>query len=735
MLSVLYNQNMALRCLTITEIIVVLVIGFMTIHSCVSDMLSGFQVIKSFTGTSGVENFKSSVKWNKIHARKISPALADSSRNASNAITSTIASATSIDRFVPVVVTGLRGEGSKVLVSTSGASLIPANQEVTLRLFGVNFTKHTAVAFTTVKQPKGSNCNDLPTTEVVYLQEEGFLSSSAVVIQLSLPDMESTDQFYFMCVKNNPDLGKTSGWIHQGDDPWMRIRTERALELKKKTAAEIMTKIEDVFMIPIDSILDFETMSEILKQGYTRIPVYDTDRNNIVFLLFTKDLAFVDPEDNTPVKTLCEFYNHPISYVYEDETLDVLLEEFKKGRSHMAFVHYVNNEGEGDPFYVILGVVTLEDVIEEIIQSEIVDETDTVSDNRCKKRRKDAQVKQDFSDFAKIGEGQQGKNIISPQLALATFQYLSTSVEPFGKELISATVLRRLMAQNIFFTLKMRSRDDANAPAMTIYQAGKPSDYFVLILEGRVRVQVGKENLVFEGGPFTYFGCFALTGAIIPGESTSQLLRPGSSPSLTNAPSELSLLKATFIPDYTVVAVSDTSYMKVHRAVYLAAYRASCMERQQQRSDFNLEDPFKGELEKVLNTVNILGGHSEQIIISPTAPFTQNFCEDFSPPTSHETVSRKKNEWHTPQACVEAINAPIIANAVKHNGTFSPPLLSILQLEAETPKIQTKEEVSIAEHVKVEGVGSEAAVDVTNQKSSECLAKQSSSLSSTEVRR
>lgn len=52
---------------------------------------------------------------------------------------------------------------------------------------------------------------------------------------------------------------------------------------------------------------------------------------------------------------------------------------FPSGKSHLAIVQKVNNEGEGDPFYEVLGLVTLEDVIEEIIKSEILDESDMYS--------------------------------------------------------------------------------------------------------------------------------------------------------------------------------------------------------------------------------------------------------------------------------------------------------------------------------------------------------------------
>ena len=104
-----------------------------------------------------------------------------------------------------------------------------------------------------------------------------------------------------------------------------------ALELSKKTVGTVMTKLEDVFMIEYNSVLDFDTMSQIMKNGYTRIPVFENERTNIVALLNIKDLAFVDPDDRTPLETVCKFYNHPVNFIFDDTRLDIMLEEFKKG--------------------------------------------------------------------------------------------------------------------------------------------------------------------------------------------------------------------------------------------------------------------------------------------------------------------------------------------------------------------------------------------------------------------
>ena len=270
--------------------------------------------------------------------------------------------------------------------------------------------------------------------------------------------------------------------------------------------------------------------------GFSRIPVYDGERSNIIALLFIKELALVDPEDATPLKTLCQFYQNACNFVFEDVTLDIIFKEFKEGhKGHMAFVQRVNCEGEGDPFYETVGLCTLEDVIEELIQAEIVDETDVWSkflllflnpgslfavlaasfrsiqgsnaslkhskqtnksqiilviahrwwimmihstdglhravDNRSKRKREKGKLVQDFSSFA-VQYREQSLHKISPQLALATFQYLTSSIDPFKTELISENVLRRLMQHALVVRfIRVKNKDLSKSdPQTLIYQ-------------------------------------------------------------------------------------------------------------------------------------------------------------------------------------------------------------------------------------------------------------------------
>ncbi|KAK9968696.1 hypothetical protein ABG768_003008 [Culter alburnus] len=356
-----------------------------------------------------------------------------------------------------------------------------------------------------------------------------------------------------------------------------------ALELRTKTVEDVMTPLSNCFMIHIDAVLDFNTMSEIMESGYTRIPVYDCERSNIVDILYVKDLAFVDPDDCTTLKTVTKFYNHPVHFVFHDTKLDAMLEEFKKGKSHLAIVQKVNNEGEGDPFYEVLGLVTLEDVIEEIIKSEILDESDLYTDNRNKKKVDPNKNKRDFSAFKQ----NESKVKISQQLMLAAHRFLATEVSIFSPLQIKDKVLLRILKHpDVIQEIKF-NENDKRSQQHYLYQRGKPVDFFILILQGRVEVEAGNENMKFEAGPFSYYGVMALTSPCLEFRSPSHLSGlnrsaslsctervdsvsiSGSNSQLNNSPT------AQYVPDFNVRALTDLQFVKVTRSQYQNGLLAS----------------------------------------------------------------------------------------------------------------------------------------------------------------
>ncbi|KAF1803792.1 hypothetical protein FB192DRAFT_1277127 [Mucor lusitanicus] len=147
------------------------------------------------------------------------------------------------------------------------------------------------------------------------------------------------------------------------------------LDLRSKPVSQIMTPIADVFTLSTEAILDEELVDRILLAGYSRIPVHvPGDNVNFVGMLLTKRLITYDPEDALPVKDL---HISTLPETGPDTSCLDILNFFQEGKSHMALISENPGAHSG-----ALGVITLEDVIEELIGEEIIDETDVYVDGK-----------------------------------------------------------------------------------------------------------------------------------------------------------------------------------------------------------------------------------------------------------------------------------------------------------------------------------------------------------------
>jgi metal transporter CNNM len=132
------------------------------------------------------------------------------------------------------------------------------------------------------------------------------------------------------------------------------------LDLKDKPVGSIMTPIKDVFTMSSDTVLDEATMDKILSAGYSRIPIHAPgEPTNFVGMLLVKILITYDPED---CKKVGEFPLATLPETREETSCLDIVNFFQEGKSHMVLVSEAPGENHG-----ALGVLTLEDVIEELI--------------------------------------------------------------------------------------------------------------------------------------------------------------------------------------------------------------------------------------------------------------------------------------------------------------------------------------------------------------------------------
>lgn len=147
--------------------------------------------------------------------------------------------------------------------------------------------------------------------------------------------------------------------LHGAVDKDEKAMIESVMELDESTAAEIMTPRTDLVAIDKNASLD-RVKGVIKEEGHSRIPVYDGNIDQILGLVYAKDLLYVDEDEFKLTDNL-----RPVSFVPEGKSLRDLLHEFQTGKSHAAIVL--------DEYGGTAGLVTIEDILEELV-GEIVDE-------------------------------------------------------------------------------------------------------------------------------------------------------------------------------------------------------------------------------------------------------------------------------------------------------------------------------------------------------------------------
>jgi CBS domain containing-hemolysin-like protein len=147
------------------------------------------------------------------------------------------------------------------------------------------------------------------------------------------------------------------------------IVIQNVLSLEDKTAREIMTPRTVVFALDAKLTVEDAHARGIL---HSRIPVCDGDLDDVVGIVHRRDIVAAVADDRHAL--VLEALMKPVHFVLETTTVDRLLRMFLDRRQHMFVVL--------DEFGGLCGVVTLEDVLEEILGREIVDEFDEVPDMR-----------------------------------------------------------------------------------------------------------------------------------------------------------------------------------------------------------------------------------------------------------------------------------------------------------------------------------------------------------------
>ena len=138
-----------------------------------------------------------------------------------------------------------------------------------------------------------------------------------------------------------------------------------ALQLSEKRVRDIVTPIGQVYWLQPQTIIDGNLIDEIKAKGRSRIPIFNANKTICYGILLVKELVDIDFDEELP--RVDELHLHPTETVGSMTALDTMFRKFIGAHTHLMPVEKDDR---------IIGIVTIEDIIEEIVGQEIEDETD-----------------------------------------------------------------------------------------------------------------------------------------------------------------------------------------------------------------------------------------------------------------------------------------------------------------------------------------------------------------------
>lgn len=220
-----------------------------------------------------------------------------------------------------------------------------------------------------VTQSVNNNPESWLTRLVAYIQTIRIIMTPLVFFPIAIfgeakGELENTSRITEVELKSLVDAGEEEGVLEQEE----RKMIYSIIELGETLAREIMVPRIDVLALDVNTSLT-ESIDALLNSGYSRVPVYEETIDNIQGVLYAKDLLNTW-RSGEQVQSLSALLR-PAYFVPEAKKVDELLAEMQARRVHMALVV--------DEYGGIAGLVTLEDIVEEIV-GEIRDEFDVLEE-------------------------------------------------------------------------------------------------------------------------------------------------------------------------------------------------------------------------------------------------------------------------------------------------------------------------------------------------------------------